>query len=57
MVSGGAWGRPVGGGTYASAAGLGGDFLLDTIYLLNSFRKSIPPQNRQLNILIVNCKH
>jgi len=28
----------------------------DTMYLLNSFRKSTPPQNRQLGILISNSK-
>jgi len=30
--------------------------LSDTIYLLISFRKSTPPQNRQLNILIRHSK-
>ena len=30
--------------------------LSDTMYLLISFRKSTPPQNRQLNILIGNSK-
>ena len=30
--------------------------LSDTMYLLISFRKSTPPQNRQLNILISNSK-
>ena len=30
--------------------------LLDTMYYLNGFRKSTPPQNRQLNILVNNSK-
>ena len=29
----------------------------DTMYLLISFRKSNPPQNRRFNILISNSKH
>ena len=31
-------------------------FLFDTMYSLIFFRKSTPPQNRQLHILITNSK-
>jgi len=34
----------------------GATILSDTMYLLISFRKSTPPQNRQLNIFISNSK-
>ena len=36
--------------------GDGAEILSDTMYLLISFRKSTPPQHRQLNILISNSK-
>ena len=34
-----------------------GAFLSDTMYLLISYRKSTPPQNRQLNVQVGTGKH